>query len=291
MKQMDYFVKVVDLNSFTLAAEELYISQSAVSQQIRALEDELGVTLLERKHRSFKVTPAGQYFYNQAKNILAQSERMRQMTISLGTYRDEHLSFGYLKGCYVQPIIAVMNEFNTLYPEVDLDITDGNHESLYEGLNGGGIDIVFNDQRRAFNDAYENRIVYTPRLYAAFSPRSELAGRTSVTKDDLYGQTCIVIASPEQEKQEYDYFRNTFRIGESIIFVSDIAEAFITAAAGKGYIIVEENRLMLEHHGLVYVPILEAGEAIRRVYCIFYKKDRENYYIEELADMLERRFE
>ena len=59
LKQIRYFQSVVRLGSFTAAAEEHFISQSAISQQIKALEDELGVTLLERKKRSFTLTPAG----------------------------------------------------------------------------------------------------------------------------------------------------------------------------------------------------------------------------------------
>lgn len=73
IRQIQYFQAVVRCNSFTEAAEECHISQSAISQQIQALERELGVKLLERRNRKFSLTPAGEYFY---KNILRQgSER------------------------------------------------------------------------------------------------------------------------------------------------------------------------------------------------------------------------
>ncbi len=60
LRQMQYFAAVVEAHSFTEAAERLYISQSAVSQQISALERELGVKLLERGNRSFTLTAAGE---------------------------------------------------------------------------------------------------------------------------------------------------------------------------------------------------------------------------------------
>lgn len=63
LKQIKYFQSVVRLNSFSEAAAENFISQSAISQQIQALERELGFKLLERKNRSFMLTPAGEYFY------------------------------------------------------------------------------------------------------------------------------------------------------------------------------------------------------------------------------------
>ena len=65
-KQMQYFISIVKNNSFTEAAEENYISQSAISQAIKSLEDELGVELLKRSNRSFTLTSAGEYFYKQS---------------------------------------------------------------------------------------------------------------------------------------------------------------------------------------------------------------------------------
>ena len=63
LRQIRYFQSVVRNNSFSEAAEECHISQSAISQQIMALERELGFPLLERKNRKFVLTPAGEHFY------------------------------------------------------------------------------------------------------------------------------------------------------------------------------------------------------------------------------------
>lgn len=84
LKQMKYFVAVVDCNSFTEAAEACFISQSAVSQQIQALEKELGVKLLHREHRRFFLTPAGEYFYRQSRLILQETERILRETVRTG---------------------------------------------------------------------------------------------------------------------------------------------------------------------------------------------------------------
>lgn len=75
LRQMKYFTSIVRNNSFTEAAEECYISQSAISQQIQALEADLGVTLLVRENRKFHLTPAGEYFYRQAVILLGETER------------------------------------------------------------------------------------------------------------------------------------------------------------------------------------------------------------------------
>lgn len=76
IRQIRYFQSVVRNNSFSEAAQECHISQSAISQQIQALEHELGFYLLERKNRRFILTPAGEYFYKKSLVLIADYERM-----------------------------------------------------------------------------------------------------------------------------------------------------------------------------------------------------------------------
>ena len=64
LKQLKYFISIVEKGNFTEAAEENYISQSAISQQIQSLESELGYKLLIREKRTFNLTPAGKYIKN-----------------------------------------------------------------------------------------------------------------------------------------------------------------------------------------------------------------------------------
>lgn len=63
LRQMEYFQAVIENGNFYDAAEQCHVSQSAVSQQIKKLEDELGVQLLERHNRTFSLTDAGEHFY------------------------------------------------------------------------------------------------------------------------------------------------------------------------------------------------------------------------------------
>ena len=78
LKQMKYFITVVDLHSFTEAAEQCFISQSAISQQIKALEKELGVRLFERSKRQFSLTAAGEYFIVMEKCFLMKLKILKK---------------------------------------------------------------------------------------------------------------------------------------------------------------------------------------------------------------------
>ena len=76
LKQLKYFQSVVRLGSFSAVAEENFISQSAISQQVQSLEHELGFALLVRRNRSFSLTPAGEYFYRKSLLLTADCDRM-----------------------------------------------------------------------------------------------------------------------------------------------------------------------------------------------------------------------
>lgn len=91
LKQLKYFQSVVRLKSFSEAAEENYISQSAISQQVQALERELGFSLLERKNRSFTLMLAGEYFYRKSLILTAADPQHSAADETLADFR------GYLR--------------------------------------------------------------------------------------------------------------------------------------------------------------------------------------------------
>ena len=65
LKQFEYFIKIAENKNFTRTAEEMFISQPALSQQIRSLEEEFGFSLFYRTNKLVELTPAGEYFYSQ----------------------------------------------------------------------------------------------------------------------------------------------------------------------------------------------------------------------------------
>lgn len=288
-RQMRYFTAVVDCNSFTEAAEQCYISQSAISQQIRALENELGVELIHRENRKFSLTAAGEYFYNQSKGILEEVETMRKDTIRLGQDQELQLRIGYLR-CYSgQELYQAVAEFSRLYPEVSISIVNGTHEELYDLLRFGGADLILNDQRRAFSDQYVNYQLLQCRCFAEVSVRSSLSGRTAVELDELKRMTCILISSREQQNTEENYFKNTLGFGGKFLFAENLEEGRLMVTGNRGFLPVESvGTLPPAGPAIRRLSIVQNGEPLRRNYCMFWLKERSNYYIEEFAGILRK---
>lgn len=147
LRQLKYFHTVVRTGSFTEAAEECFILQSAISQQIKALENDLGVKLLVRKNRGFYLTKAGEYLYQKSGQLLDDFERIKNETIQIGCGSQDALRLGYLK--------------------------------TYSGrelLNSNQLDLVLNDQRRAFSDKYVNFNLFEASYFVVIHEKHPMSG-------------------------------------------------------------------------------------------------------------------
>lgn len=286
LKQMKYFVVVVECHSFTKAAEKCYISQSAISQQIRLLEEELGVSLIQREKRSFSLTLAGEYFYRHSLGIIDEIERMTNETIQLGQYDDLHLTIGLLKNFRKEEIRCAISKFSELYPEVSLEIKNGTHEELYDLLRFNQADIVLNDHRRAFSDLYVNFELVTCLCYVELSNKNPLSKLTYVTMEDLRRLPCILITSVSQQAHESEYYQKTLGYGGTFLFVDDIESAKLMVAANKGFLPVDDLSQGENYSAIVRLPLMRNHQQMTRNYCLFWKKEKSGYYVEEFAHLL-----
>ena len=285
-RQMKYFAAVAECGSFTEAAEQCYISQSAISQQIAALENELGVKLLQKDGRKCKLTPAGEYFLQKSRAILASVEEARAETVRLGTDSELKLNIGYLAGYDGTELQRAIVEFARLYPETIVTAFKGTHEVLYRAIRTGEANLLLSDQRRAFSDEAENFILARAPAYIDISAAHPLAEKGTVTAAEVEDLPCIVVAEKGSQRTERDFYENTLGIGKQFIFAASLDEARLMAMSGRGFMPVESAS------GSAVSPLarLEVrradGSPIVRTYCAFWMKRRTNYYIEEFASVL-----
>lgn len=291
LKQIKYFVTVVKCNSFTQAAEECYISQSAISQQIRALEEDLGVKLIYRENRKFSLTSAGEYFYNQSLILLDEAERLRRETVRIDKKNNRQIRIGYLK-CYggeeLQHAIAI---FTKQHPNIDIYIVNGTHEELYDLLRLGEVDLVLNDQRRAFSSEYENFHLYSCYCYTEISNLNALSVLDKVTMEDLKRIPCILVTSKEQQENERDYYQKTLGFVGKFLFVDNLVEGRLMVAGNKGFMPVEAvTNIPQVGVTITRLSLFRSDVQIQRDYFAFWKKDNSNPDIKSFANILHDMF-
>ena len=291
LKQLKYFQSVVRLNSFSAAAEENFISQSAISQQIQALERELGFQLLERKNRTFTLTPAGEYFYQKSLILTADYERMCNEAAKIAKGDRASLKIGYLR-CYTgAEFHRALALFSEKHPDVEVSVAYGNHEELYGLLRNEGADIVLNDQRRAFSDEYVNLILTTCRSYIEVSSHSPLAQTECISPSELKNTPCILVASDAQQETEQEYYRDVIGFRGEFLYAENLEEARLMVIGRKGFLPMEgTGQAAPAGTSIVRIPLTRGEEPIMRNYCAFWKKDNSGYYVEEFAELLKAEF-
>ena len=291
LRQIEYFQSVVRNNSFTLAAEEHHISQSAISQQIKALEDELGVELLRRKSRRFELTEAGKHFYKRSLVITADLEQLCRETVRLDHKDAAALSVGFLVSYDGDEFTRAIAAFAEAYPAVTVNVMSGNHEDLYDALRFGKVDLVLNDQRRAFSDEYENLVLSESVCYVEMATHNPLSQLAEVEIADLRHLPCILVASKERQEEERRYYRDIVGFKGEFLFAETMQEARVMAVSNRGVLPVEGRRNDSFYGAtLKRVPLTRGGSPIRRIYCAFWKKDNSNPYTEPFAELLTKRF-
>ncbi|MFF0830819.1 LysR family transcriptional regulator [Brevibacillus sp. NPDC003359] len=185
------FVTVADRQNFSRAAEELHMTQPAVSQYIHALERTIGTKLLERSNKYVRLNKAGEIVYHHAREILGLYTRMQSLVDDLMNTPSGHLTIGasYTYGEYVLPhVIASLHQH---YPLITPTITIHNSTVIAELVAKSQLDVGIVE-----GDDVDDKMCVEPfaddRMYLIASPEHRLAGWTEVSIDELREETWIV---------------------------------------------------------------------------------------------------
>jgi len=291
IKQIKYFQAVVRCKNFTEAAEECYISQSAISQQIQALERELGVELLKREKRRFFLTPAGEFFYKKSLVLVTDFDQLCAETVRIGKGVVHDLTIGYLKYYQGRELQQAIAEFRVEYPEVALQTLSGTHEELYEHLRTGKADIVISDLRRTPSNQYVNYYLTKGAFYAELSVQNLLIQLNAITMEELKNIPCIIISPKEEEGHEESFYREYMGVKSDFIFADSLEEAHLMVVSGKGFMPIEFAREPVDQDAVVrHIPIVWKDKQVYREYYAFWRADAVKNYMENFAAFLKKHF-
>ncbi len=141
LKQLRYFVAVAEERNFSRAAAKLRVSQPPLSVQIRLLEEELGVRLLERGNRGASLTPAGIAFLAEARGVLAAAERAKLAAKETGRGDVGTISIGFVSMAAYGLLPAALKAFRHRYPRVEVRLEEMTTDVQQRELNEGRIDL------------------------------------------------------------------------------------------------------------------------------------------------------
>ncbi|MEV7170021.1 LysR family transcriptional regulator [Streptomyces sp. NPDC093224] len=181
LRQLLYFVTVVEEAGFTRAAERLHLAQPGLSSQIRRLERELGQSLLDRSGRSVTPTEVGRALLPHARAALAAAEGVRQVADEFGGLLRGRITVGVLSGVAAHEfdLAAVLAAFHEEHPRIEVALTEGSSDRMLAALQEGELDIAL------VGPAQEDpvpgvsfQVLVDEPLVAAVAPDHPLAGGT-----------------------------------------------------------------------------------------------------------------
>ena len=291
IKQIKYFQAVVRCQNFTEAAEECYISQSAISQQVQALERELGVELLKREKRRFFLTPAGEFFYKRSLDVVRAFDSLCTETARVASGVEHELTIGYLKHYRGNELQQAIAAFRLAYPEVTLHMISGSHEELYEALRTGKADLVMSDLRRTPSNQYVNYYLTKGCFYAEIAAQSIFSHENSVTMELLKNIPCIVVAPKAETDHEEGFYREYLGVQSDFLFADSLEEAHLMVVSGKGFLPIEFKHMPVKDESIVrHIPILWENKQMYCKYYAFWRANAVKIHMEKFAVLLKKNF-
>ncbi|MFI8973837.1 LysR family transcriptional regulator [Nocardia asteroides] len=186
LQQLRYVLAVAETNSFTRAAQQCLVVQSALSHQIARLERELGARLFERTSRRVRLTPAGVAFLPAARQCLEAAERAAaEVAAAVGEVRGR-LAVGLIPTVAAVDLPAALRDFRSRHPHVRISLRVGASEDLAEQVEQGTLDVAFLGLPTGTAPrGVAVRELARDRLVAVLAPNHPLAGESAVSLSQL----------------------------------------------------------------------------------------------------------
>ncbi|MCX5337513.1 MULTISPECIES: LysR family transcriptional regulator [unclassified Streptomyces] len=242
LRRLRYFLVLAEELNFTRAAHRLHIAQPALSQQIRALEREIGAQLLERGGRSCRLTVVGEVVAREAGELLAHAAASQERIRAAVGGRQGQLRLALTRSARGGPVDALLAAFRTLHPDVDLVVRTGWTAHNITELLAGRLDAAF-VRPPLDGEALECRHIAREELLVAVPAGHPLARERRVTRARIAAEP-VILWPRENAPGMHDLItRQLWPDGARIVREEpDDEQLLLSVAAGTGIAPVPEGR-------------------------------------------------
>lgn len=191
LKQLEYFIAIAEEGKITLAAQRLHIAQPPLSQQLKNLEAELGVTLFERTSRRLQITDAGHMFLERAKQIVDLSHTAKQEMDDYANGFQGTVLLGITPTAVPLVLAENMKEFHKLYQNIGFEVFEGNTDYILNLVQKGIVDIGIVRSPIQHSELYQMEKPSEP-MVAAMTPELNWSEEDHCTVEELRGKNLIL---------------------------------------------------------------------------------------------------
>ena len=228
LTQLKYFQAMAKCHHFTQAAEEMAVSQSALSRSIQKLEQELGVTLFERHGRTSELTEAGQKFLFHVDRVIRELALAEQeIELDNGGAGVVHLSFLHSLGDTFLPLI--LRQFHERYPHIDVKLNQQNSSMLSEQLTSGETDICLCSTMNEPDTAW--MYLWSEEMFLVVPEDHPLAQKSRVNLREIEDEPFVALKPEYTLRQQVNQFLDLAESHPQIVFEGDEVHTLVSFVA------------------------------------------------------------
>jgi len=280
--------EVVSSGSFSAAAEALHLSQSAVSQQIAALEREVGMPLLERTSGGPKLTPAGKALMDHGDAVITRLEEAERELAQIAGLEGGRLRLACFPSASATLMTRALAVFRQRFPSVELEFSEEEPEESFPGLKRGDFDLVvvfdYPNFPLEFDRDTDAEMVYEEPMWVALPPGHPLAAAKSVRIEDLADEDWLCGALPSSCRYQVLQLGRDAGFEPRIAFHSEdynVIKGFV--AAGLGVTVLPE---LAADHPEVELRDVRGAKPTRRIWAVTRESEARPPAAEEMLGIL-----
>ena len=251
LRQLQTFVTITQTESFSRAAEVLGYTQSALTVQIRLLENELGVKLFDRMGKRVYLTAPGRQFLGHANQIIRDIKCAREFAKSEEELCSP-LHVGTLESLCFSKLPQILNSFRSSHPRVPVKVTASTPNQLIDMMERNQLDLIYILDRPRYNDNWNKVMEVREPIVFVASPSCGLDGNREIRLEEIMDEDHML--------DIYDYFKEstTDKIDDAL---DELGDEFTEEEVSNTEFII---RMIGKNRGISYLPLLAVREYVEK---------------------------
>lgn len=193
IQQIQYFLEVVRSRNFSVAAENLYTTQSSVSKNIKSLEKELNIQLFDRTKRQIQLTEAGKLILKDAHSIVQEYDNLIHTISSYQLQKEDTLSIAGIPVMAQYDITGLLTDFQTAHPNIKLQIEESETTHICSQLKNHECDFIFT-RKEYLDTSFESLEFFNDRLAVVVPQDHPLSKKKQISVSELRNENLLLLS-------------------------------------------------------------------------------------------------
>lgn len=249
LRTLEYFMAIKREGNMLKAAKAIHLTQPTLSRQIRDLEKELGITLIERSGRNTKLTTEGELFSERGENILELvNKAKKEVLLNVDDIKGE-INIGAAEDSSIKTFFYILQELQSDYKNITFNISSGDQDDVYRDLDSGIIDfgIVFGN---VDNNKYNSKIITTNTKWGVLFKKNKKYSKLKSISAKVLPTLPLIVSRQIKNYRFFDVKKFNIIATYNLLY-----NAKLMAEVGMGYVLCLSNIINIAGTNLCFIPL------------------------------------